>query len=193
MPAYNTDINFAPRQSSTSKALDGAISAGNKLFISVTTIILIVAGVVFYLNYTKRQEIKAVQANITQAQNDIDKLKDLGKEGYKLGFRLKNSETVINKRVYLSRVLQELKNRIPVGIALKELRLDDSGVINFVGYAEPNYTPITNYRASLLDKTKEKYFSDVKVVSSNFDKSTSKIEFTLSITLDPTNANGPAK
>lgn len=193
MPAYNADINFAPKQSNGSKVLDGAVSAGNKLFLSVTIIILIIAGTFFYINYKKRQEIKATQANIEQAQADIEKLKDLGKEGYKLGFRLKSAEGVINKRVYLSRVLLELKNRIPVGISLKELRLEDGGIITFIGFAEPNYTPITNYRANLLDKTKEHYFSDVKVVSSNFDKSTSKIEFTFSITLDQSYANGPAK
>ncbi|TXI35084.1 MAG: hypothetical protein E6Q58_00755 [Niabella sp.] len=194
MPAFsNSDINFAPQKSPSSGALDSSIKAGNKLFISVTIIILIISSVVYYLNHKTRVQIETVRANIEQAENDIDKLKTLGKEGYKLGVRLKNAEQTIIQRTYLSRVLEALKTKLPAGISLKEIRMEESGSLTFIGYAEPNYTPVTTYRANLLDSTKDKYFSDVKVTSSNFNKSTGKIEFTLLISLNAEYANGPGK
>lgn len=184
-PANNTpDINFIPQEVVDRRLEVRNRSSSNRAAIIILIFFIIGSGVAFYFNYSLNSQLDKLDTLIASNQVKVDDLQEFGKHGYKLGIRLQNAQTIIDERANYSYLLDEIVARKPDSIEIADFSATSSRM-DFNGTTTFGYPVIAEFQDSLLEiKTEGRnLFKDVKLVSSNFDKSSGLIQFSLEITL----------
>ena len=192
-PAGKFNINFIPDEVVKIRQIESTKNSGNKFFIILTVIAALIAGGIYYYNYTLQSQLNNIESQITEKNKQVENLKEFGQEGYKLGVRLKNAKDIMARRSYYSKLYNDIVPKIPENIKITQWSLTEGGEFIFTGTAEPNYTPIADLRNNLLangENGEKSYYSDAKLISSIYNKSSGKIEFVLQVSLNPEKITG---
>lgn len=185
-PADNKlDINFIPQEIVQKRQEVVNRSNNNKFAIFTLVAVVIISAVAFYFNYSLQNELAALDSKISSNESRINDLQEFGKHGYKMGLRLNNADTIIATRNNYSYLLEEFALRVPEGINITSLS-STNNTLSLTGSTVAGYPIIADFQDKLMQKTQgqKNMFEDVRLTSSQFNKSTGQIEFTLEIDLN---------
>jgi Tfp pilus assembly protein PilN len=184
LPANTPDINFIPQEVIDRRHQIKSHSSNNRISVILFVLVLIASGVAFYFNFSLKNKIEVLNQNIAANEKKISDLQDFGKHGYKLGIRLQNTKQIISNRSNFSYMMDEFAVRMPETVSIRSVEVTADGLV-FNGVTLAGYPIIAQLQDSLMEEKSEgkNLFTDAKLRSSNFNKSSGEIEFTIDVVL----------
>jgi len=186
MAKIDPGVNFIPDEVVKNRKREYRKKSGNKGALGLLVLVGIISGGIFGYNFYINQQIQKANNEISQHEASISALKDFAEKGYKVGVRLTETKSVLDSRLYFSKLAAELSKRVPSSVTITDVVMNETGTITIKGMANPNYTPVADFKDALLADSTEKgaIFKDVQIKSAGILEDGTGIEFSMDVVIN---------
>jgi len=182
MSAQNNDVNFIPEDIQRDRGIQETVSGLNKLSIGIFILIAIVAGGLTTYTTLQSQGLDQTEREILQKTSEVESLRELGTEGYKLGVRLNEIDSILKNTRYITVLLKELEKQTPANVQIVnwQMAIDNSMILE--GITPSSYVPISDFQINLKESN---LFEDVRIEKASFNSKEGIIDFAFKIKVNP--------
>jgi Tfp pilus assembly protein PilN len=177
-------INLIPPKFKRGKEFKKTVSSVIGFLILIFIILTVVTGIIYAADLKSKNDLKQVQARISNQGSELIKLSDIEKKVGVINSKFTKIENSDSKRVVWSTIVEDIASRTPDKIQIKSLSLSsDSGKISISGVAATR-SDIANFKEKMDGS---KYFKNVTFFSSTEDSTAQDFSFDLSCDLKVAN------
>lgn len=176
------DINLIP----SSVVKERNIETNQQRFLVFSVIVLIVSAVltavIGTVAATSSTNLSKLQNEVATKQNTVKSLEDAELKGLQLQARLGFIDSLLNRKVVYSKVLDEIELRIKEGIVVTNVQIGENLVLTISGNASST-TALQNYINGLV-LPPDNLFSEAKVMEVSIGESSAGVRFKVSVEVD---------
>jgi Tfp pilus assembly protein PilN len=153
------------------------------IFMVVVLIIVVIASAFYFFQATSlRRGIKNYDTSIAGLRTDIQALSDIEITARNLDARYQALTSIYNERLYFSKLLDELQNRVPESIIIDNLNIATENRINITGTGD-NYLSIAEFLRQLAEA--EEFVTNVTLNSVTLEAAKGRVSFFIIVNYDP--------
>lgn len=185
-------LNLIPQSEKQEQNRERLVKVSSIITIVLAIFTAIVGGFLYYRVYTIKDQLKIKEQSITKLKSDIQSLSSIEISARNLGSRFNTLQTLLKNRFVFSKLLDELQNRIPSSVEMESFSLGKEDYTFNISGKGADYLAVSKFITALSnpdDKQAkeglEKLFTDVTLNSVSLDNQTSKANYFMVITFDP--------
>jgi len=166
-------INLIPQEERVQQTKTKVVKVGTILSLIILVIVASIGGYFYYKAYTAKEQVEALETEITNLRSDINELSKIEIDARNLFKKSTILNSIFDSRAYYSKMLEELEVSIPSGVTIKSYGLTKDTAVSIAGFAQ-TYNQVQEFSNRLLERP---LFIEVTLNSVGLENNKESINF----------------